>query len=897
MQLILAPITLGFALTGEGIKGKIGWAADFLEALRQQSMDTGSSFVKNACEDAEFASRCSQVKKKIDNAANELADPLNWFAALFKEESGLLALSMRQLLDKVTACSDKVDALEEILDYRQAKRDCENLGLGVCVEQLEKNQVPAKHILPAFRKGFFRLWLDSVMQDCSALKNFRRAKQEKTIQQFCNLDKRQMDIARARVKAKLVNALPSRDRFTSGMDDVHILQREIAKKRRIMPIRKLFNAIPTLITTLKPCLMMSPLSVSLYLESDLFRFDTVIFDEASQVCTENAIGAIFRGKQVIIAGDSKQLPPSNFFASAASGEDFDSDDEDEGNANDIGAFESVLDEACDLPERTLLWHYRSRHEHLIAFSNAKIYQGRLVTFPSSVDRAPDYGVEYCYVPDGFYDRGGRKGNASEAKRVAELVFDHFRRNPDRSLGVIAFGTTQEAAIELAVRKMRLQNQEFEEFFDEDAEAPFFIKSLENVQGDERDTIIFSIGYAKDSNGQMRMQFGPLSQVGGERRLNVAITRAKYNVKLVGSILPTDIVTERVSADGPKLLRSYIEFAIRGPESLESELEVSETQSFDSPFEESVYDYLVREGFKVSTQVGCSGYRIDMAVKHPSLDGKYVLGIECDGATYHSARTARERDRLRQDILENMGWKIYRIWSTDWVKSPQTEQTRLMEAINKAIAEYAETDFNIKGIAAKGVDGPSEIDYEIVEDRESSIEDASNPYGFDEMGEFDVAAMKREHGSRLNLEDCIESLVKLQFPIHKDVVARTLCSVLNKERADKTVKSSIDRTVRRMSTVTLKDDFLYPAQYDRIPAYGRHERRIEEISIDELESAILRVCKYAIGLTKESLIEMTARAYGFKRTGVNVKTAITFAYDNLVTNGTLKEIDDKVLVCE
>ena len=229
--------------------------------------------------------------------------------------------------------------------------------------------------------------------------------------------------------------------------------------------------------------------------------------------------------------------------------DYDTDDEDE---DDGYAYESILDEANLLPERTLLWHYRSRHEHLIAFSNAKIYKNNLITFPSNVDKVPDNGVEYEYVRDGFYDRGGKKGNVIEAKRVAEIVFDHFKKHPNRSIGVIAFGEVQQQAIDTAIRKMRMENQMFESFFNEDKEEPFFVKNLENVQGDERDTIVFSIGYAKDSNGVFRMNFGPLSKSGGERRLNVAITRAKYNVKLVGSILPTDINIDKITSDGPKL---------------------------------------------------------------------------------------------------------------------------------------------------------------------------------------------------------------------------------------------------------------------------------------------------------------------------------------------------------
>lgn len=250
-----------------------------------------------------------------------------------------------------------------------------------------------------------------------------------------------MKIAQSRIRAKLIDELPPLDRFTNDADEVHVLKHELGKKRRVMPLRPLFSEIPNLIMILKPCLMMSPLSVSLFLTSDSFQFVTVIFDEASQVCTENAIGAILRGKQIIIAGDSKQLPPTNFFTASLSDSDYDID-EDEDKTYHPEDFESILDEAIHLPERTLLWHYRSRHEHLIAFSNAKFYRNRLITFPSSIDRAKGFGVEYDYVEEGFYDRKGRKGNVPEAEHVAQLVFDQLRRFPDRTLGVIAFGTNQ-----------------------------------------------------------------------------------------------------------------------------------------------------------------------------------------------------------------------------------------------------------------------------------------------------------------------------------------------------------------------------------------------------------------------------------------------------------------------
>jgi very-short-patch-repair endonuclease len=485
--------------------------------------------------------------------------------------------------------------------------------------------------------------------------------------------------------SRLISRLPNFDAFSSN-GEMGLLRREMAKQRRLMPTRLLIAALPNLLPALKPCMMMSPLSVSTFLGSSNYEFDTVIFDEASQIRTEDAIGAIFRADQAIIAGDSKQLPPTDFFSSYMSGSDEFEEDEG-GGFNDTGAYESLLDEATLLPTQTLLWHYRSRHEHLITFSNAKIYQGNLITFPSSVEKNDGMGVEYIHVAGGRYDRGGRNGNKAEAEKVAELVFSHFEEYPDRSLGIIAFGEVQQSAIQDALIAKRRERPEFEPFFKDSNEEALFIKNLETVQGDERDTIIFSIGYAPDATGKFIMNFGPLSRDGGERRLNVAVTRARYNLKLVGSIMPTDIDVDRISGQGPKLLRLYIDFAINGPNAILGEITASDGLYFDSDFEVSVYEFLAANGFDVSTQVGCSGYRIDMAVRHPQYNGGFAIGVECDGAMYHSARTARERDRLRQTVLEDMGWVIYRVWSTDWIKDRNTEGERLLNAVQAAIDNY------------------------------------------------------------------------------------------------------------------------------------------------------------------------------------------------------------------
>ncbi|MBR7032957.1 MAG: DUF4011 domain-containing protein [Clostridia bacterium] len=865
------------------------WAKKFRESIITN--EPSQSFVKQVCSSEEYAASCVDLRHELTEIDFTIRKEIEWFTNLFNDPEVFNELNLRELYDRLDGCMTGMALLEEWIDFRTARENCCAEGLGEAVSAIENDNIPTANIIPVFKKRFFSLWLDSVLPEYPAVQNFRRKTQEKTIQEFASLDKSQFSIARDRIKSKLINDLPSMDHFSSGQDEISILKRELAKTRRIMPIRKLFREIPNLLLTLKPCLMMSPLSVSLFLEADSYKFDTVIFDEASQVYTENAIGAISRGKQVIIAGDSKQLPPTSFFQAASTEgyyDDYDDDDEE-----DIPVYDSILEEANMLPERTLRWHYRSRHENLIAFSNAKIYKNRLVTFPSNIEGDQDNGVEYVYVPEGYYDRGGRKGNVVEARKVAQMVFDHFKTHPERSLGVIAFGEVQQYAIENVLREMRLADQSFESFFDESKNEAFFVKSLENVQGDERDTIIFSIGYAKDAAGVFRNQFGPLGKTGGERRLNVAITRAKYNVKLVGSILPSDINEEAVTTEGPKLLKAYIDYALNGPDILARELTYEDSAVFDSPFEEAVFNFLDRKGYKLVTQVGCSGYRIDIGVKHPKLNGVFVLGIECDGAAYHSARTARERDRLRQDVLESMGWTIYRIWSTDWIKDPVSEGQLLIEAIDRAIADYG---IKQKFTPSKETDDTD--DYVSVDNEVKTREQIENPYGFEKYVRTNFNDIPRDRYGYVKIEDCIRKLVVNEFPIHYEYLCQRLAYLYGNEKATVKIRREVDYGLRKLyGIVVKKGDFLYPDSnmpiIVRIPNY----RKSQHISSDEFAAAMIKILGTYVGANRKTLCMETSRVYGFKSTGTTLAVSLNEAVDLLIKRGIVEETDGKLTLKE
>jgi superfamily I DNA and/or RNA helicase/very-short-patch-repair endonuclease len=458
--------------------------------------------------------------------------------------------------------------------------------------------------------------------------------------------------------------------------------RELAKQRAHLPVRRLVHGIPTLLPKLKPCLLMSPLSVAQYLDAAHSSFDLVVFDEASQIPVWDAVGAIARGKRLVVVGDPKQLPPTNFFNRA--------DDEDEAApeaAEDMPVqdLESILDEClgAGLPTLRLEWHYRSRHESLITFSNRRYYDSRLITFPSPVTQ--DLAVKLNVVP-GVYDRGASRTNRVEADAIVREIVRHFSDESKRKLtmGVVTFNQTQQRLIETLLDEELAKSPELEQRIAEHGPERLFIKNLENVQGDERDLILFSITYGKDAAGRMAMNFGPLNQEGGQRRLNVAITRARHGVTIFSSIRPEDIDLSRTRSAGVTDLKNYLEFAAKGPRAL-VEQAIPTGLEPESPLEIEIIRALRDKGWSVHPQVGCSGYRIDLAVVHPEEPGRYLLGIECDGATYHSMPTARDRDRLRQIVLEGLGWTLHRVWSTDWWTDPDREIQKLEASIDRQLA--------------------------------------------------------------------------------------------------------------------------------------------------------------------------------------------------------------------
>ena len=573
--------------------------------------------------------------------------------------------------------------LQQWCSWLRARDGAASLGLAALADAIAAGTVAADDAVAVFRVNYCRWWADAVISSDDLLRRFTRAEHEAKIRSFRDVDERMRQISshciRAAISRNIPNrSLPNRNRRTAHGGEYGELRRLLGQSRLRRSLRRIFSQIPNALTQLTPILLMSPLSVAQYLPPDHPPFDLVIFDEASQIPPWDAVGAMARGRQVIVAGDPKQLPPTNFFNRAAGGDDeFTNDD-------DIEDLESILDEldAESLPRTDLKWHYRSTSESLIAFSNRRYYDGRLITFPSpAVD---DRAVRLVSV-DGEYQRGGTRTNSKEARAVVDEV---VRRLADPefcaaglTIGVVTFNGHQQTLIEDLLDAERRRNPVIERHFGEDVLEPLFVKNLENVQGDERDVILFSITYGPDAAGRVSMNFGPLNRDGGARRLNVAITRARRELLVFSTLRPEQMDVSRVRSDGVRDLKDFLEFAERGPVAF-AEAVSGSPGDWESPFEEAVARRLMARGWTVHPQVGVASYRIDIGIVHPDAPGRYLAGVECDGAAYHSSATARDRDKLRQDVLERLGWSLLRVWSTDFRANPEGEIDRIIAGLNR-----------------------------------------------------------------------------------------------------------------------------------------------------------------------------------------------------------------------
>lgn len=786
-----------------------------------------------------------------------------------------------QILQAWTRESDK---LHEIVIYNHLEETLTHQGFAEIVKVATDWPHANQFLSDVFKHAWYSTQIGKAMQVCPTLVQFSGTTHQQIVDKFRELDQHSLKYNRAQVAHAHLVKLP---RHLCNSGHLSVLRNEFFKKRRHLPIRRLMADAGNAIQTIKPIFMMSPLSVAKFLPPRSIDFDWVIFDEASQVEPVDAFGAIIRGKQSIVVGDDKQLPPTRFFNKLVAEDD---EIEEENLAGDI---ESILGlfSRWNAPTRMLRWHYRSRHESLITMSNSEFYENKLQLFPSPDAARDQVGLVFHHQMDTIYDRGKSGKNLAEAKLVAEEVMKHARSRSKLTLGVATFSASQMEAIQDVLESLRREDPSCEEtFFNANPEEPFFVKNLENVQGDERDIIFISVGYGRDANGKLKMNFGPLNQDGGERRLNVLITRARCRCELFTNLSADDIDISRTTARGVVALKRYLKYAQTGKLDIP---DVDLDKQTDNPFENEVARALRERGYQVDQQVGSAGYFIDLGIKDPERQGRYLLGIECDGATYHSARSARDRDRLRQQILENLDWRIHRIWSTDWFKNPGAELKKTVQAIE--VAKVHRSPAPIES-------STTNLEPDVI------VCPAPEPHIDYFIGQYKLAELDVINGGELHtvslavLTDWIQRVVKIESPVHSDEVERRIKKAMGVNRIGKRGRQALEAAklrAFRSGKIQINESFLYWAQQPYVTVRDRSalpavSKKLELIASEEIEIAIKIVVSKSLGIERNDLPREVCRLLGFKSVSEDMRKGIEQFADRMTDRGELTRKGDSLV---
>lgn len=758
-----------------------------------------------------------------------------------------------EMLSRVHGWQQNIGRLAEYIAFSDARRTAIDGGLGPVVEIADTWPLASERLVDSLIRSYYTGVVREAMQGRPELRAFERAGHEASIAEFQSLDDFKLKYNRAQVRLAHQKRLPS---FNGAIGNLALLSVQCNLQRSHRPIRWIMARAGEAIQRIKPVFMMSPLSVAIHLPPELPPFDMVIFDEASQIKPEDALSAIIRAKQAIVVGDTRQMPPTSFFDRLATEDD--DIDEPEGAdaefATEAGKLESVLSLMSAVTmgrtrKPDLRWHYRSLHPSLIQPSNTMFYDDRLVVFPSpdaSVG-TKQLGIVFHHHPETIYEAGTRnRVNRKEAEIVADHVLAHVRNCPKESLLVAAMNKPQADLIYDEVQKReRLEPGLFAAFRSNHPHEPIDVKNLENVQGDERDVIFISVTYGRDQAGILRHQFGPLLQEGGERRLNVLITRARKRCEIFTNITADDIRLD-TPRRGVESLKRYLRYAQSGA----MDIATPTGEEEESPFEVEVTAALRDHGYQYHSQVGSVGYRIDIGVLDPNHPGRYLLGIECDGATYHSARSARDRDKLRQRVLESRGWTLHRIWSHDWWQDRDHEIRRLIAAIEGTAKPTQPQE-------------PDEEPEVVVQEAEIKVPPiAKRPYieaptveGFESLGQLKAYALQ---------------VVETEGPITEALLAIRIRNAAGYQRSGNQVRALIDQVILdTKQRVQVIEDALYwksdqlvsPRDWSSRPTSERKADLVPEV---ELATALRSVVASAFGITPPEAVKAAYNLLGFKR---------------------------------
>jgi very-short-patch-repair endonuclease len=884
VQAALGPIWANTETCWQDARSLAAWTSAALSEIGARQIIMLAARSADLLPHADYANDLERAARNSDAAFQQVCRAIepDFSGASGPEEPRQIPLE--ELLAKLTAWRTQIGAANDWVAARQALVGLRGAGLDRIADLLITGELDPVEARPAVDLLTAEALWRRATRDDPGLMAIDGALRSDHVAEFRDLDQRRIQSARQEVLARYLDARPAGHQGEMG-----IIRAEIGKKRGHRAVRKLMLDAGAAVQRLKPIFLMSPLSVAQFIPPGRLAFDLLVIDEASQVAPEDALGVVARAKQIIVVGDHQQLPPTNFFKTVSAG-----GDEEDGETSDVNAtrpshYESILTltRSRGMPERMLAWHYRSRHPSLIALSNEECYAGRLLLPPSPFVQTTEFGLSLVRTPRGFYDRGGTSRDLVQAEEVAKAIARQIKDHPNKSLGVACLSAQQRDAVDDMIDKLGLR-VDVEAFSPKDERL--FVKNLEAVQGDERDVIFISVGYgvAPDQSRPF-LQFGPVSREGGERRLNVLASRAREKCIVFSSITAADIPADTL-VRGTRMLRGLLHFAETGKLGAGT----LNGGDFESPFEESVARAIREAGYHVHPQVGVSSFRIDLGVIHRARPGEYLLGVECDGATYHRARSARDRDRLRQEVLENLGWRLYRIWSTDWFRNPAKATDRLLSAIRDAEAQTngppAEApdldEENDEALSLPSIldetESPDEPTEECVEGATEYRECLLTvPYG------RSLLDLSTAEVGRLAL-----AVVEAEGPVHTEEIARRIREGFGLQKTGNRILKHVRDALMaqaRIGTIRREQEFwtIPGREIQDIRTRRRAAlplRRASLIAPGEYHLAMLRIIEEAVAISRDDLGVETARRFGFDRTGPDLKEEINRQISVLVKVG-------------
>lgn len=874
----------------------INWVVEFRGAcvrdgLREQAMALAS----RQHPDVSVVERLREESEQAQRQLNDLRARVGW------PGDYLSGAPLAEIAGRIETLLQNLRLAPRWAAFEQSRA---KVASGLAAEMLDaamRGEVAFADLAAAFRRAFLQRWLGVVFEHRESLRRFNTLTHEQRVAEFRALDERVLVENRAELVRNLRDRVQAGLRAPETVEAMRFLRPQLTRQRGLSPLRTTFQKSYAAIRAIKPVFLMSPLTAAQLLEGRAPGFDLVIFDEASQLPAEDAVGAIVRGRQLVVVGDPKQLPPTNFFSvmsgtvAAPLGEDGTPLFEDS---------ESILEEfaGSGAPMTRLKWHYRSAHESLISFSNVSFYDSELYTFPSIETDGQHAGLGFEYVAEGVYE--GKGLNMAEARRVADAVICFAREQaarkergePELSLGVGTFNLRQQLAVQDELETRRRQDTDVEWFFARGRREPFFVKNLENIQGDERDVIFLSVTYGRDANGLLRYNFGPLNGENGWRRLNVLTTRARQGMRVFSSMRGDEINPAHATSQGPQLLRSFLLYAERGR--LDSATAGASAQP-ESLLEREVFNELTRRGLLIQPEVGAAGYRIDFGVRDEKTPGRYLCGIECDGAAYHSSETARDRDRLRQQVLEARGWTIHRLWSTDWFKDRAGQIERLLGLVEET-RRKAREEQAVEREARGRMASLEQEEARLAQDQgsedapaQTQAPPAALPYVFAETPP--VYASEDFHAAPASfISRAIQDVVRVEAPMHVKDLATRVVALWGYEQVSPKMLARVRALAEegaRQRHVRLWGDFVYRVdESEAVPVRSRAGTKIlpERISPEEYRAAILLVLRAGDGVERRALTSAVRSLFGFSRTGTNLDSHIGAAIEELLAAGLVGE---------